>query len=215
MLFTLRLLVAKWPCQNSVSFSRSGSGSYSMRYSHHALSRSASPRVEHALAQAVEDALLVGGQGAWPEVAVHAGARPVLHVARQVGSCGPEAGAAVQVRRLGRVPGVIVGGPVRCPTGHLSASWRLLSVSHSRRGPRGLLANKRLPRPPPAHIFLAAAALLCACRRTSAAANTAEAAIPEVVRLARLGGELAQLLAVGVAVRRCRGSGRAPSVGRP
>ena len=35
-LLTLALLVAKWLCQKSVSFSRSGWSLYSMRYSHQA-----------------------------------------------------------------------------------------------------------------------------------------------------------------------------------
>ena len=37
---TFLLLVAKWPCQNSVSFSRSGSGPWRMRLSQQTLSKS-------------------------------------------------------------------------------------------------------------------------------------------------------------------------------
>ena len=59
---TFLLLVAKWPCQKRVSFSRSGSGPWRMRLSQQTLSRSRFDERPRRLAQAIDRLGVFGGE---------------------------------------------------------------------------------------------------------------------------------------------------------
>ena len=104
---TFLLLVAKCPCQKRVSFSRSGSGPWTMRLSQQTLSSSMFDEVRAVWRRLSIASTRFGRELRRVEEPLDAGCWAGLEVAEQFRSRRAEAGAAVQVGDLAEIPRIV------------------------------------------------------------------------------------------------------------
>ena len=130
-LFTLALLVAKWLCQNSVIFSRSGCALCSMRYSHHADACGPALNFGAAGGQELLGLRVVDG-AVWPPLSSWSMSLsgPSFNAGLESLHGAPERGPAVEVADLLEVPRVVRVGLYGCQARRGSIVLAMTRQSH-------------------------------------------------------------------------------------